>query len=127
MRSSLLGSALLGVGIALAGSGCHREYVIHDPLTADEVIRLSQQGLPPEEIIHRIDQSGTVYLLDAQDILQLGERGVEPDVIEHMRRTRERELERRYWGYYYPAVPVYYHYWWPYGFGWHFGWHSYWW
>jgi hypothetical protein len=126
---------LLTAFAAFALGGCYREYVVRDPLTAQEVIELTRQGKTPEEIRRRIDESGTVYLLDTDDILSLSKEGVDPQVIEHMRETRERDLERRAayrdYYYYYPHYPppghLYFHAW-PYGFGYGLGWRShYWW
>jgi hypothetical protein len=119
------------LALSLGSGGCYREYVVRDPLTAEEVIDLSRQGKTPDEVRRRIDQSGTVYILDAKDILRLSEEGVDPDVIEHMRRTRELDLERRARSYG-PPVHLYYGHhpygWghpWLYGYGYPFGWHAY--
>lgn len=75
--------------------GCYRPYIVREALKAEEIVELSSSGKTPEEIIQRIDETGTIYLLDTEDIIELHEEGVDTRVIEYMRRTREIDLERR--------------------------------
>ena len=64
--------------------GCHRHYVrAPDPLTREQVIEMSQQGTPPEEIIQKIDATGTVYNMGSKHVVELLENGVDENVIDH--------------------------------------------
>lgn len=95
--------------------GCHRYYLRDpEPLTAEQVIELSQQGLPATDIIQRIRESRTVYDMNFEDALKLKEQGVDPKVIDYMLKSRERILYRRA---YYDHYPYYY----PYPYYPHFG------
>jgi len=102
-------------------AGCHREFVVIPPLTEVEIIEYSKAGKTPEEIVRKIDESRTIYIMDTEDILDLHEQGVDPKVIEHMRRTQERAYAReRYYDHYY-HYPYRYPYHYPVGVGW--GWY----
>lgn len=106
--------------LLLLAPGCYPyQYIVQDPLTAQEIIELTKSGESPESIIQKIDESRTFYGLDAENIIKLYEQGVDKAVIEHMRKTRERVYRGR--SYYYGSpyhYPHYYHYPYPYfGFG----------
>ena len=104
---------LIAPALVLLALGCHRTYV-RDPLTAQEIIALVRAGSPSEDIIRKIDESRTIYILDSEDIVNLHEQGVPMEVIEHMRRTRE----RAYGDYHHHHRYHYYPYYYPYfGFG----------
>ncbi len=100
--------------LALVLAGCHREFVVVEQLRADQIVELTRQGQPPEEIIRKIHQSRTVYIMDAQDIVDLDKRGVDKAVIDCMIETHRRDLRRRRHHrdrvYFYPHPHV--------GFGW---------
>ena len=81
MRSLICGLLLLFL------FGCHREYIVSNRVTVDEVVELTKAGKTPDEIIREIERSGTIYYLDTRDILSLHQEGVDSEVIEHMRRT----------------------------------------
>ena len=112
--------------LVLALVGCHRELVVLDPLTAEEVIELAHQGKPSAEIIQKIEKSHTVYIMDSEDVVKLHEAGVEAEVIDHMLETYRRDLERRaqaearYYDPWYGPYPYYGYgaYPYPYGLGW---------
>ena len=110
---------LIFVLLALSHVGCHREYIVREPVTAEQIIELTRQGHSPEEIIRKIDRSRTIYVMDSQDIVNLSKKGVDQKVIDHMMETHRRDLRRR--RYYDDRVYFYPH---PYiGFGW---WGPYW-
>jgi hypothetical protein len=112
---------LLTLVPALLMAGCHYHYVRRDPVTTTQIIQMSRQGVPATEIIQKIEVSGTVYIMDSKDVVDLKEQGVDHKVIDHMMKTRERALEREayYHRYYYP----YYYGAYPYaGFGYHYCW-----
>ena len=109
----------LGVIGALAAlSGCQViAYHPPDPLTTTEIIEMSVAGRSAAEIIGEIEASQTIYEMDSEDVLDLHEKGVAREVIDHMLKTEERELRRRYYnphhhypyGHYYSPHP--YSYW----------------
>lgn len=98
-------------------SGCQTYVVRREPLTTGQVIQMSAERLPPEEIIRRIRESRTVYILRARDVKDLLEKGVDERVVDEMLDSRLRDVERYYrysHPYYYgPAVGV--------GYGIHYG------
>lgn len=98
LRPFALRAILIVVG--LAAVGCRTVYV-REPVTTARIIELSAEGRSPEEIIELIDSSRTIYALEAADIIDLHEKGVDAKVIEHMRRTEERERQYYYRRYYY--------------------------
>jgi len=52
--------------------------------SADEVIAMTDAGIPPETIIDVIDATGADELLDTDTIISLMEYGVDNDVIEYL-------------------------------------------
>jgi hypothetical protein len=58
-----------------------------DPLSLDDVITLSQRGVPPGLIIHYIDETDTAYRLRKADVKQLRSAGVSEQVISYMLST----------------------------------------
>jgi hypothetical protein len=72
--------------LACAGQQAARGPAERPPevLTPQAIISLSQQGVPPQEIIGRIDRSGAVYVLRAADVSRLQAAGVSNEVIDHM-------------------------------------------
>lgn len=93
---------------ALSLSGCVVVRPRPEPVSPEEIIRLSEEGVPPEEIIEKIRASRTVYRMDAEDVVRLDERGVDKQVIDFMMDTERRAIKRRYYygSYYYG--PYYY-------------------
>ena len=94
------------------------------PLSVSEVVEMSQAGVPADEIILKMRESGTVYRLDASQLVRLHEQGVSDEVLNYMQETylesvreNQRLQDMRLWsygddGYWYGGVP--------------FGWPSYW-
>ena len=58
-----------------------------DPVTVKEVVEMTEAGLPPEIIITKIQQSHTVYRIQASQLVQLKEMGVSDEVINYMQQT----------------------------------------
>ena len=81
-------------------SGCYTVQRF-TPVTAEEVVSLTRDGKEPEEIIAKIDQTGTVYNLKSRQIRALLDEGVDERVVDHMLETRvEAERARaRYYDY----------------------------
>jgi hypothetical protein len=98
----LVGSALLG-GCATLGFEQNKR-----PVTVSEVVRMSEEGLPPETIVNKMRDSESVYRLSAAQLAQLHDQGVQDQVINYMQETylnavrREQDLAnwstREMWG-----------------------------
>ena len=87
------------------------------PITEDEIVQMSTEGMPPPEIIKKIKASLTVYSLEARDVIRLHEEGVQDPVIDYMLTTEKWAIEQRardtYYYYYYPGPYGYPHSPWP--------------
>lgn len=57
------------------------------PVTVKEIVEMTKAGIPPETIINTIQQSQTVYRLQASQLVQLKEMGVSDEVINYMQQT----------------------------------------
>ena len=121
MRSTVLLLSLL-----LLSSCVYQQVQPLVPLTEEEIIRMSKEGMPPEKVIERIRDSRTIYIMDTADVLRLHELGVPTEIIDYMLNTRIKALERQASYPYYPYYPYYSYgpFWHPYpvqfGFAW--GW-----
>ena len=91
----LVGSGLLS-GCAALGLEQRKP-----PVTVSEVIQMTQEGVPAENIIARMRDAKTVYRLDAAELAQLHDRGVADPVINYMQQTYlgavRREQSRADW------------------------------
>jgi len=67
-----------------------RKYNSYDTLSvnADDIVRMSKDGVSSKDIIKDIRKSHTVYLLDADQLAKLKEEGVQDSVINFMEETR---------------------------------------
>ncbi len=94
------------------------------PVTVPQVIEMSEAGVPPDQIIRRMRDSGTTYRLKASQLADLEKEGVPGPVINYMQRTYldavRRDQQYRDWdlwvmdrdGYWYGGCPH----------GWGWGW-----
>jgi len=89
-----------------------------DPLSLDDVIALSQRGVPPGLIIHYMDETDTAYRLRKADVKHLRAAGVSEQVIAYMLSTSPPygpvAYEGGYPPYPYPYYPYGYYYGGPY-------------
>ena len=98
-----------------------------------DVVKMHRAGIADSLIIQKIEYSGKVFHLDADEIAKLAEEGVSDEVISAMLRTEAEEYDDDYdrhydrdyyyphrrayvgWGYYYPRYyPYYSHGYYPY-------------
>jgi hypothetical protein len=115
--------AALGLG-GCASVGANRP----PQLTVQEVIQLSRDRVPAEEIIRRMNESGAVYRLPASELAKLHGQGVPDRVIDYMNQTHIEAARRdealyqrdRYLWYGWPSYRAY-----PYGYRGYYG--PYWW
>ncbi len=113
--------ALAGAGLVLVLllGGCATTPT-PPPVTVEQVVQMSQEGLATEEIIKKMDDSDTVYRLSGSELARLKERGVPDEVLDYMQDTfvaYERSRVYRYydpwWG---PPYAYSYPYWGFYGY-----------
>jgi hypothetical protein len=57
------------------------------PVTVPQIVLMSKEGVPADEIIEQMRESGTVYRLQASQLAQLKEQGVPDAVIDYMQQT----------------------------------------
>lgn len=111
----------LALLILLAGCATPQNVDRH-VVTVQQVVAMSREGIPAADIIRTIRNSGTVYRLDASQLVLLQKDGVPNAVLNYMQHTyikavrRNQALQDRgYWtqgadGYWYGGIP----YGWPY-------------
>ena len=73
--------------------GCARRYCyvtpLPPPLTIPDIVERTRSGVPDQEIIREIDETGTVLYLRTAEITELREKGVNERVIDHLITVRE--------------------------------------
>jgi hypothetical protein len=116
-RKIVLALALTLTAVLLLPAGCATTGTIQfKTVTVDEILQMSKDKVPDEQIIKKIAESGTIYRLSASQLADLRQAGVSDQVINYMqmtyldavRRQQSRE-DLRYWnpsgGYWYGGVP----------------------
>ena len=114
--------------IAAAGAGCASSYTSYSdrgqsqeadslythPMTFDDVIALSKEGVGDQVIIDQLKATNSTFHLTTDDIIDLKKAGVRSKVISAMiERSEDGRTGRRYATYY----PPYYNYGYPFYFG----------
>ena len=85
LKLSILASLIFYVGCAaVSGNPVGSP---PNPVTVKEIVEMTKAGIPPETIINTIQQSRTVYRLQASQLVQLKEMGVSDEVINYMQQT----------------------------------------
>jgi hypothetical protein len=64
------------------------------PVTVAEIVKMSQEKVPADEIINKMRESGTVYRLKASELAKLKEEGVPDAVINYMQQTYINAVQR---------------------------------
>lgn len=130
MKKSKILKRILYVSMAGAGmlfiQGCvvYQGYNI-PPVTVSDILQMTKDSVPPDQIIEKIKESNTVYRLTAEQLAQLSKDGVSPQVLNYMEEThleavrQNQQLED--WNYWWPGWDGYW-----YG-GPAFGWPPYYW
>ncbi|HZE21642.1 MAG TPA: hypothetical protein VE082_06285 [Desulfobaccales bacterium] len=107
------GIVLLVLGGCAALTGTSRPA----PVTVGQIVKWSHEGVPPQDIINLMQDSGTVYRLSAAQLAELKQKGVSDSVLNYMQQTylsavRENQARRdfAYWywgpdGYWYGGPP----------------------
>jgi hypothetical protein len=81
-------------------------------VTVADIIKMSQEKVPADKIIHKMRESHTVYRLKADQYAKLKEEGVPDPVLNYMQKTYINAVRHN------QALEDY-NYWWP-------GWDGYW-
>ncbi|MEJ2642673.1 MAG: hypothetical protein P8010_24230 [Desulfosarcinaceae bacterium] len=76
--------AVIAVGVA----GCaHLNGMRSEPITIPQIIQMAKEGMSADDIISRLQASGTVYRLKASRLATLEKKGVPAKVIDYMQQT----------------------------------------
>ena len=70
------------VAALLAGCATSRPH-----LSLDDIVQMSHDGKPAEEIIQALRETRTTYPLTASRLLSLRDEGVDPSVLDHLLNT----------------------------------------
>ena len=116
-RKIALALALTLTAVLLLPAGCATTGTTQfKTVTVEEILQMSKDKVPDDQIIKKIAESGTIYRLTASQLADLRQAGVPDQVINYMqqsyldavRREQSRE-DLRYWnpsgGYWYGGVP----------------------
>ena len=82
--------------LLLAALGCSHAPWIHrygHPVHVSEVVALSQHGVPPDQIIAKMNRGGLVYNLSEAQYTEIRTQGVTPQVITYMKTTYVQAVE----------------------------------
>ena len=81
-------------------SGCAGlGYEKTNPVTVEQIVQMSRDGMPAETIVKQLRDSREVYRLSASQLAKLHDQGVADEVIDYMQATyiqAERGEERHY-------------------------------
>jgi hypothetical protein len=93
----LLPAVLIALSLALGGcAGMQRK----PPPSLEEVIQMSRDGMPAQEIIDRLRETRAVYPLSGSRLAQLRDEGVSDEVLDYLQQAyidRIRWQERVYY------------------------------
>ncbi len=78
--------AFLLITIALLGSGC-AAVQRRPPPTLEQIVEMSRQGVPAEEIIQQLKESRAVYELSGSQLARMHEHGVPEAVLDHLQQA----------------------------------------
>jgi len=95
MRSVFSGSPLLWIpwlvmgslGLALAGCQTLGKDRKAQTLGLDEIVRLHQNGVSDEDIIEKIQATGSNYRLNSDQVVRLREQGLSPELVDYLMQT----------------------------------------
>jgi hypothetical protein len=84
----LLPTPLVALLSVLLVAGCSMSFSKPlPPVTVPQIIQMSNAEVPPEDIIQKLRDSGTVYRLQASQLAQLKGQGVPDSVLDYMQQT----------------------------------------
>lgn len=105
LLSSVRPAAVALVLAATLATGCASIPRI-EPLTVEQIVQLSKDGLPAKDIIERIDDTRTVVPIRGSQFAKLRTEGVDDEVLDHLQRRYLQAVEydsrlrtqQMYWG-----------------------------
>lgn len=107
---------LIAAALASTLAGCTTLADRPPPLTTDQVVQMSQEGRPSDEIMREIDRTRTILALNGSQYARLKAEGVSDEVLDHLQsryvRAVELDARMRYQGMH----------WGGWGWGWGWGW-----
>jgi hypothetical protein len=87
-RLAILGVATVGLlGLSSCTSTSAYGPVVPQPVTVEQIVKMSKAGIAPDEIVRRMRESRTVYRLSASQLAELRDKGVADPVIDYMQHT----------------------------------------
>jgi len=109
-------SLLLAIGLLLLAGCATTGTSQFKTVTVEEILQMSRDKVPTDQIIKKVAESGTIYRLSASQLADLRQAGVPNEVINYMqqtyldavRRDQSREDLGRWspsGGYWYGGVP----------------------
>lgn len=120
---------LMGVSLILLQGCAVYSPTRYPPVTVADIVQMSKNKVPPDQIISAIRKSQTVYNLKADQLAKLSDEGVSDLVINYMEKThmdaiaQNQRLEDSY--YWWPGWDGYLYggpaFGWPYNY-WRFNW-----
>ena len=87
------------------------------PVTVEQIVQMSHDGVAPSAIIEQMRESGTVYRLSASEFARLSTQGVSNEVLDYMQSTYLDDARRDGYRYAGPYPYGYYSYGWAPGYG----------
>ncbi|HKO87519.1 MAG TPA: hypothetical protein VJU83_03265 [Burkholderiales bacterium] len=72
----------------ILAAGCAATKPLPPPPSIDEIVQMSADKVPPEEIIRRMREARAVYRLSGSQLADLKLRGVADPVLDYMQHTR---------------------------------------
>jgi hypothetical protein len=142
MKSLVKFKLLIYLFLATTGTMLLQSCAVYNPynlavVPVTDIVQMSKDGISSKDIIDKLKDTHSVYLLQADQYAKLNSEGVQDSVINYMEKTkmqairRNQQMQDAYYGY--PGMYDYgywgmgfgwpYGYWgWPYGYGgWGFG------
>ncbi|MEO8629518.1 MAG: hypothetical protein ABI612_15670 [Betaproteobacteria bacterium] len=87
------------------------------PVTVEQIVQMSHDGVAPSAIVEQLRESGTVYRLSASEFARLSTQGVSNEVLDYMQSTYLDDARRDGYRYAGPYAYGYYSYGWVPGYG----------
>lgn len=99
-RSSVMGTlAAVVVLVAALVSGCASVPPVErkPPPSIPEIVKMSREGVPEDEIIRQLHESGAVYVLTGSQLAKLKEEGVSPKVLDYLHQAQLNQARYEEW------------------------------
>jgi hypothetical protein len=81
--------------LAVLLAGCASVEPRPAPLTRDDLVGMAKAGEPAQAMIQALEDTRSVMMLSASDIVRLHQEGVPQEVLDHLQRAQMEEIRRR--------------------------------